>query len=389
MLFGIAQERLSFTADASVAYAGIDAALIAVGTPMGPTGAADLSHLDAAAATLAEIAPACTILIRSTVPVGTGDRMQRGTLRKHRVISNPEFLREGHAVVDSLRPDRVVGGGAVQDEPIMRAIYAAILEQSFRPFGTIAAADSTVPLLWMDRRSAELAKYASNAFLATKLSFVNEMANVAQLVGADIRAVTGVIGTDPRIGPAFLRPGIGWGGSCFPKDTRALAAFAAEGGYDFKVLKAVIEQNNDQLEQFFELIKREVGTGSRVRVGLLGLAFKAGTADCRESPAVALAWKMSEMGWTIRAFDPAVRHLAPGTAPDIELVASIEDAAVDADVIVVATEWPEFASADYPSLARRMRGDLVLDGRCAVDPIVVQKSGLRYKGICAPARSGD
>jgi UDPglucose 6-dehydrogenase len=236
----------------------------------------------------------------------------------------------------------------------------------------------------MDRRSAELAKYAANAFLATKLSFVNEIANLASEVGADIRAVTRAVGSDPRIGPAFLRPGIGWGGSCFPKDTRALEAFASESGYDFTVLRAVIEQNSAQLRRFFGLIETELASRSSRRVGLLGLAFKSGTSDCRESPAIALAELMLAQGWEIQAFDPAVRPGSPGVPTGVTVVSRIEDAAEDADVLVVATEWDEFAKADYVALRRLMRGDALLDGRCIVDPSSARAAGLRYLGICAP-----
>jgi UDPglucose 6-dehydrogenase len=386
---GLRGQRLSFTTDPRAAYRDVDAVMIAVGTPPLSSGSADLSQLESACATLAEEAGACPVLIRSTVPVGTGDSLQAGTLRRFRVISNPEFLREGRALADSLNPDRVVAGGSAEERDAVRKLYAQILDRTFSPLGSVVADARDVPLLWMDRRSAELAKYAANAFLATKLSFVNEIANVAAQVGADIRAITGAIGTDPRIGPAFLRPGIGWGGSCFPKDTRALAAFALESGYDFRVLRAVIEQNNAQLDRFFEMIRAEVGRRGSVRIGLLGLAFKAGTSDLRESPAVALAERLIRAGWHVRAFDPAVPQGSSGLPESVELVTSMKDAADGADALVVATEWPEFAAADYSALRAVMRGDVVLDGRCIVDVDRVRAAGLRYVGICAPGLVSD
>jgi UDPglucose 6-dehydrogenase len=239
----------------------------------------------------------------------------------------------------------------------------------------------------MDRRSAELTKYAANAFLATKLSFVNEIANVAGLVGADIRAITGALGLDPRIAPAFLRPGIGWGGACFPKDVRALEAFANDEGYDFTVLRAVIDQNNSQLERFFSLIAAEFTGSAGVRIGLLGLAFKANTADCRESPAVALANLMADRGWEVSAYDPAVTERPSDLSPSVRIASSAAAAAIGADALVVATEWPEFADADLGLLRGLMRGDAIFDGRCVIDPARSKAAGLRYLAMWAPGAS--
>ena len=382
------ERRASFTTDPNEALTGADVIVIAVGTPPSKTGTADLSFLDRVAATVAAHNGGTTVLIRSTVPVGTCDRLQAGPLRAFQVVANPEFLREGRAIRDSLRPDRIVAGGDLAVERKVRALYAPILEGTFAPIDGLTSGPRP-EMHWMDRRSAELAKYAANAFLATKLSFVNEMANLAAAVGADIRAVTRAVGADPRIGPAFLRPGIGWGGSCFPKDTRALAAFALESGYDFRVLRAVIEQNSDQLQRFFRLIEAELQSRGSRRVGLLGLAFKSGTSDCRESPAIALAEMMLDHGWEVRAFDPALRPGAPGVPATVTVVSRIEDAAAHADVLVVATEWDEFANADYAALARLMDGDALLDGRCIVDPTAARAAGLRYVGICAPELPRD
>jgi len=385
----IRQQDIAFTTDPKAAYERAEAVIVSVGTPMTSRGQADLSQLDAAVSAIHVSAVPCAVIIRSTVPVGTGDRLQAEQLRRFRVISNPEFLREGHAMEDSLRPDRLVAGGSDEARELVTDLYGSVIRQTFEPLGELAPRRDPVPLLWMDRRSAELAKYAANAFLATRISFINEIANVAAQVGADIRAVTRVVGADPRIGPAFLRPGIAWGGSCFPKDTRALAAFALDSGYDFTLLRAVIEQNNQQLMRSFASLRAALAGRSDVRIGLLGLAFKAGTADVRESPAMAFAKLLMGEGWTVHAYDPAVRTRSDFLPQAMALVEHIDDAASGADALVIATEWPEFERADYDKLARLMRGDLIFDGRCIVDPQRVRAAGLRYMGVCPPGRPSD
>jgi UDPglucose 6-dehydrogenase len=377
--------NIVFTTDPRIAFSRADVIVLAVGTPRLSDGRADLSAVFSAAGDIARHAAPCLVLVRSTVPVGTGDRLQESILNGFRIVSNPEFLREGTAIVDALHPDRVIAGGAAEDRALVEALYGPILRQDYAPFGALKPGTAPVPFRWMDRRSAELTKYAANAFLATKLSFVNEIANVAGVVGADIRAITGALGLDPRIAPAFLRPGIGWGGACFPKDVRALEAFANDEGYDFTVLRAVIDQNNSQLERFFSLITGELGTAERVRIGLLGLAFKANTADCRESPAVALANLMAGRGWDVTAYDPAVAERPSDLAPSIRIATSAAAAAVGADALVVATEWPEFADADLAALRAVMRGDAIFDGRCVIDPARSTAAGLRYIAMWSPA----
>ncbi len=374
-----------FTGDPAVALADPDVILVAVGTPHLPGGSADLSAVFEAAEVIAAHAPEATVLIRSTVPVGTADRLQAG-LPSAKVVSNPEFLREGSAFGDALGPERIVAGGSADARGIIDELYGPIIDQRFRPFGDVVPKSGPVPVCWMDRRSAELTKYAANAFLATKLSYVNEIANIAGVVGADIRAITHALGLDPRIAPAYLRPGIGWGGACFPKDIRALQAFANDEGYDFTLLRAVIEQNNQQLHRFFALLEREFADRSDVRVALFGLAFKSNTSDTRESPAIALAGLMLARGWVVTAYDPAVRRAVRDLPKDLRLARTSQAAAVGADAIVIATEWPEFASLDLPYLRAVMRGNALFDGRCIVDPAVATAAGLRYLGICAPAR---
>jgi nucleotide sugar dehydrogenase len=350
-----------------------DVIVVAVGTPAGSWGRPDLSQIDAAAAQIAGLArEGAVVLIRSTVPVGTCDRLQHGALRRQHVVSNPEFLREGCALDDALHPHRIVAGGPPQTRPVVERLYRDILDGFPDTPRRVP-----VPLLWMSARSAELAKYAANGFLATKLSYVNEIANLAQAVGADASAVLGSMGFDPRIGPDHLRPGLGWGGACFPKDTRALNAMADGAGYDFVVLRAAIEQNGRQLNRFAALIEVALQKGSTI--ALLGLAFKAGTADTRESPAVALATRLLRVGFSINSYDPAVREL-PGE-PDLVVCATAREACAEADAIVLATEWPEFAQLDLAMLRQVTRGNLLFDGRNLITPRAALEAGFRYCGL--------
>jgi nucleotide sugar dehydrogenase len=310
--------------------------------------------------------------------VGTCDRLQDGPLRAQRVVSNPEFLREGHALRDAFFPDRIVAGGPPEAREVVEQLYRRVVERRGLPIGLDGdrGASMPVPFCWMSAASAELAKYAANGFLATKLSFANEIANLAQAVGADASAVLGSMGLDPRIGSQFLRPGLGWGGSCFPKDTRALQAMADGMGYDFLVLKAAIDQNARQLRGFAAAIERELPHGASV--GLLGLSFKAGTADTRESPSIALARMLLSAGFAVGAYDPAVRDL-PADA-GIRVRSTIAEACENADAVVIATEWPEFAAMDLRALRRATRGDLLFDGRSVIAPASAAAAGFRYAG---------
>ena len=353
--------------------------VIAVGTPMGSDGRPDLEQVESAAAQIGSHARrGALVLVRSTVPVGTCDRLQSGPLRAQRVVSNPEFLREGHALHDAFLPDRIIAGGPPDAASAVEALYRRIIDRRALP-GDLEGDDGSrapVPFRWMSAASAELAKYAANGFLATKLSFANEIANLAQAVGADAAAVLGSMGLDPRIGSQFLRPGLGWGGSCFPKDTRALQAIADGMCYDFLVLKAAIDQNARQLRGFAAAIERELPPGSQV--GLLGLAFKAGTADTRESPAIALARLLLQAGLSVSAYDPAVRELP--AEPRIRVRPTLADACDAADAVVIATEWPEFAAMDLRAIRRKTRGDVLFDGRSLIAPSSAAAAGFRYAG---------
>lgn len=380
----IASTDIAYTTESATALAGVDAVIVAVGTPTAERGAADLSALAAAARTIADTATPCTVLIRSTVPVGTCDDLQAGALREFAVVSNPEFLREGHALSDAMTPDRIVAGGDAGAAGTVRSLYAPITAQSWSPVAGLAPGKRPA-LLWMDRRSAELAKYAANAYLVTRLSFVNEIANVAAAAGADVHAVLDTLARDPRIGPAYLRPGLGWGGSCFPKDARALLSFTTDLGYNFTLLRAVVDQNNEQLVRFFQLVTKSVPAGARI--ALLGLAFKSNTMDTRQSPAVAIADLLLQRGYDVRAYDPAVRGPVQ-SVPGLVGLPTLADAVEGAYAVVIATEWPEFAAIDLDWLRRVLTGGLVIDGRCLLSPTRVVSAGLRYSGICAPPRSG-
>jgi UDPglucose 6-dehydrogenase len=367
----LASAQVRFAAQQDLADA--DVIVIAVGTPMGPDGRPDLTQVEEAASQIAASArPGTVVLMRSTVPVGTCGRLQSGLLGAQLVVSNPEFLREGHALHDAFFPDRIVAGGPDDARRVVEQLYRRIVECRDLPGAEGLA--RPVPFCWMSAVSAELAKYSANGFLATKLSFANEIANLAHAVGADPVAVLGSMGLDPRIGSQFLRPGLGWGGSCFPKDTRALQSIADGIGYDFLVLKATIEQNTRQLRGFASAIERALAPGGTI--GLLGLAFKAGTADTRESPAIALARLLVRSGFVVRAYDPAV-----GTLPDdvaIEIRSSFVEACDAADAVVVATEWPEFAAIDLVALRAVTRGDLLFDGRSLISPTAATAAGFRY-----------
>jgi UDPglucose 6-dehydrogenase len=356
-----------------------DVIVIAVGTPMSADGRPDLTQVESAAAQIGDAAmDGAVVLMRSTVPVGTCDRLQRGPLKRQRVVSNPEFLREGHALRDAFHPDRIVAGGPLDARGVVEELYRRIIDRRALPPPLDPASGplAPVPVRWMSAASAELAKYAANGFLATKLSFANEIANLAHAVGADASEVLGSMGLDPRIGSQFLRPGLGWGGSCFPKDTRALQCIADGMGYDFLVLRAAIEQNERQLRRFAAAIESALPHGSSV--GLLGLAFKAGTADTRQSPAIALARQLLSAGLVVNAYDPAVREFADD--PGVRVCSSIVEACTAADAIVIATEWPDFAGMDLRALRRVTRGEMLFDGRSLISPESAVTAGFRYAG---------
>jgi UDPglucose 6-dehydrogenase len=386
LVAGRAAGRLRFTAELAQAMTGSDVVFLCVGTPPGEGGTPDMSAVrDVARAIAPHLGRRHILVNKSTVPVGSGRWLASmlgqaaGDLAGPRptVVSNPEFLREGQAIEDFLHPDRVVLGS---DDPRaldeLAALYRPILEQRFAgcPPGR-----PPVPLVRTDVVTAELSKYASNAFLATKVSFANEMARVCDVVGADVTAVTAVMGLDHRIGGQFLAAGIGWGGSCLGKDVAALIATTAEHGWTPRILRAAAEVNDDQRQLVVLQLQRALTSLRDVRVALLGLSFKPHTDDLRDSPAVDIGRRLVDRGAVVTAFDPAVRAV-PGFE-ELRLRSDVYSAAGGADAVVLATDWPEFACLDLGRLRRAMRGDVFVDGRNLSDPEAVTRAGLSYYGI--------
>ena len=375
--------RLEFTTDVDRAVAHGTLQFIAVGTPPDEDGSADLQYVVAAARAIGERMTDYKVVIdKSTVPVGTADRVraaidealaQRGVKVEYAVVSNPEFLKEGAAVNDFMRPDRVVIGA--DDERavlLMRALYAPYVRNHDR-------------ILVMDVRSAEFTKYAANAMLATRISFMNELSRVAEAVGADIELVRQGIGSDPRIGTQFLYAGIGYGGSCFPKDVKALIRSAHEAGHTLELLGAV-ESVNERQKQWLadKIVARHGADLSGRRYALWGLAFKPGTDDMREAPSRVLIARLTELGAQVVAYDPVAMDEARRAMPDqagLTYADSASEALDGADALVIVTEWKEFRSPDFEALRTALREPVVFDGRNLFDPALMKKLGIEYHGI--------
>ena len=371
----VAAGRLHFTTSMKEGVEQADLVLIAVGTPPHPvTREADMKYVHAAATELAEYLKGYTVIAdKSTVPVGTGDDIEVLIRKKNPqadfdVVSLPEFLREGFAVHDFFHPDRVVVGANTERavEVIMR-LYQALPD---------------APLLFVKRRSAETIKYASNAFLAIKIHYINEMADFCEKAGADIHEVARGMGMDSRIGPRFLQPGPGYGGSCFPKDTMALAYMARQNDVDMSLVKAAIEGNRKRKKQMAERILGAVADVEEPRIAVLGLAFKAGTDDCRESPAVEIIAHLLEGRAKVTAYDPKAMDTARALLGDrISYAESMYEALEGADVIAILTEWEEFKSLDLEQAARIMRHRRIMDYRSLLDAAATEKHGVSYQGI--------
>ena len=369
---GLRSGRLRFVVGAAAAATGAEFVFLCVATPQGADGRADLGAIDAAAREVAPVLlPGAVVVNKSTVPVGSTERVDRvlregGAVADVGVASNPEFLREGTAVRDFLHPSRVVVGA--ED-----AAVGARVAELYR--GVHA------PVLVTDPASAEMVKYASNAFLATKISFVNAIANLCEAVNADIREVVLGMGYDPRIGFEFLHPGPGWGGSCFPKDAAALLSTADEAGYDFALLRGAITSNQDQRERMVAKVRDACGgTLAGARVAVWGLTFKANTDDLRDSPAVAIATSLVEAGATVRAYDPAAGEAA-GEIAGVEVATDPYDACADADALAVLTEWDQFRWLDFERVAASMRRAQLVDTRNLLDPAAMRRLGFGYQGV--------
>lgn len=372
-----AEGRLEFVVGSTAASTRADVVFLCVPTPQGEDGSADLSYIQAAAAEIGPSLRAGAVVVnKSTVPVGSTRVVERVIRRDDiSVVSNPEFLREGTAVRDFLHPDRVVIG----------AVDRAAAERVAALYESL---DTKV--IVTDPASAETIKYAANGFLAMKISFVNAIAAMCEAVGADVADVVDGIGSDARIGSAFLRPGPGWGGSCFPKDSKALIKIAQEHGYNFTMMRGVIDVNDEQRSRMVSKLVRLLGGVDRhvlhgARVGVLGLTFKAGTDDLRDSPSLAVIAELRRAGAVVTAFDPTTVPPVDGHRRDalegVELCSSAVEALTDADVAIVLTEWPEFATLDLTKVAEVMRGDGLVDARNLLDPGQVRAAGLRYDGV--------
>ena len=372
----IAEGRLTFTTELAEAVESAQVIFLALPTPPGEDGSADLSYVLGVADELGRIMREYKVIVdKSTVPVGTAERV-RDAVAAHAsvdfdVVSNPEFLREGFAVDDFMKPDRVVIGCSSE-----RA--RKVMDELYRPF-----VRQGNPILFMDERSAELTKYAANAFLATKITFMNEIANFCEKVGADVDLVRRGIGSDTRIGSRFLFPGIGYGGSCFPKDVQALYRSGQEQGFQFHILGSVMEVNERQKTILFEpILAHFKGNLSGVRIALWGLAFKPETDDIREAPALYMIEKLLEAGAEVVAFDPeAMDNVRARIGDRIAYTDRPLDALTGADALVICTEWQVFRNPDFADLARRLNAPVIFDGRNLYDLDRMQELGFTYISI--------
>ena len=365
--------RLSFTTSYAEGLKGTEFAFIAVGTPSAVNGEADLQYVTAAARSIAENMTAPLVIInKSTVPIGTGDWVA-DIVTQHQpkpvdfaVVSCPEFLREGSAIGDFISPHRTVIGSLHREA----AEKVAQLHLPLR-----------APILITDLRAAEMIKYASNAFLATKISFINEVADICEALGVDVKEVAAGMGYDKRIGSAMLDAGLGWGGSCFPKDVKALAFMAEEQGLDPRILHAVMEVNYDRRKEVVKHVETLLGGLKDKTVGLLGLAFKPNTDDMREAPSIDIVAGFVQAGATVRAFDPVAMEVARGLLPAVEMYADPYEMAKGCDALVVVTEWNEFKQLDLERVKGLLEQPVIFDGRNIYDPVKMKALGFTYRGL--------
>lgn len=364
---GLSAGNLSFSTDVVSAASAAAIVFLCLPTPQGDDGSADLSYVENVARLLGpHLAPNAVVVNKSTVPVGTSKQVAKWLGREDvSVVSNPEFLRQGTALQDFLHPNRiVVGGDNAEAVETVASLYSNI----------------DAPILRMNAASAEALKYAANSFLATKLTFVNAIADICELVGADVFDVVGGLGMDPRIGDQFLNPGPGWGGSCFPKDTRALVKIAEEQGYDFALLRGVIQTNDEQYERIaLKIVDVCGGSVAGKKIAAWGLTFKAHTDDLRDSPSIAILTLLHNMGAHIRAYDPSAR--AVEQYPWIERCSTALEACEGADALAVLTEWPEFATVNPGAVASALSNASVVDGRNVLDINEWKSAGFEYRGV--------
>ena len=375
----IAAGRLSFTTDLKEAVDNADIVFLALPTPPGEDGSADLSYVLGVADELGKIITTYKVIVdKSTVPVGTADQVREAVAAHANVdfdvVSNPEFLREGFAVDDFMKPDRiVVGCSSERGRQMMEELYKPYVRQGN-------------PLLFMDERSAELTKYAANSFLATKITFMNEVANFCELVGADVDMVRRGMGTDTRIGPRFLFPGIGYGGSCFPKDVQALHKSGKEAGHEFRILESVMDVNESQKTVLFQpMLDHYGGDLNGVKVALWGLAFKPETDDIREAPSLYMIDKLVAAGAEVVAFDPeAMDNVRSRIGDRIQYADRAMEAIVGADCLLICTEWAAFRTPDFEVMETVMNGKVIFDGRNLYETSKLAKLGWTYRSIGRP-----
>ena len=405
-MLALAAERggIEFDTELADAVRASDVIFIAVGTPPLPSGEANLAYLETAAKHIGAAMDGGryrVVINKSTVPVGSGNLVEalvrEGMVRegiRFGVASNPEFLREGSAVADSLYPDRIVVGGDAATLAVMRELYEPLVAQAFTPPPGVPRPSSmiSVPLLATSLTSAEMIKYAANAFLAIKIGFANEIANICERVGAEAPEVMAGIGLDSRIGPKFLNPGVGWGGSCFGKDIQALLHTAREYGYSGKLLQAALDVNAAQRQMVIQKLQEKLFILKGRTVGLLGLAFKPDTDDLRDAPSLHIAERLLQMGVRVKAYDPVANAACREQRPDLKIryCDSARELAADADALVLVTEWNEFHNLDLAELARTMTTAILVDGRNFFIPETALAAGFDYTGIgrCPRARTG-
>ncbi len=412
LALGTSRKSLTFTMDLAEAVRSAKVVFIAVGTPPLPSGEPDLQHVEAVAR---EIGAAVddqdirVIVNKSTVPIGSGNWVERlveegasahrpvpaGTGRqvapeahapRFLVASNPEFLREGSAIGDTLYPDRIViGAQAPEAASVLRELYAPLLDQSFEAPSVAPRPEGmrSVPLLTTDLASAEMIKYAANAFLATKISFINEIANLCEKVGADVTQVATGIGLDTRIGSDFLNAGAGWGGSCFGKDVSALISIGREYQHEMELLKATVAVNANQRQRLIQKLQEALSILKGKTIGILGLAFKPNTDDMRDAPALDVARQLIKTGSRVKAYDPVAMPRCRQQHPDLEIhyTETIEELAVGCDALVLMTEWDDFKTMDLTVVRGLMRTPILLDARNALLPAVCQNHGFHYMGV--------
>ena len=392
--------KVTFTTDLGSASEKAAAIFIAVGTPQSETGDADLSYVEAVACEIARHLTSYKVIVeKSTVPVYTNEWIRRSIERNgvdrrmFDVVSNPEFLREGSAVGDFLHPDRiVVGADSERAAQVLQDIYSPLTDGSYYDQGNIIpgpfSAQEPPPLLLTSTKSAEIIKHASNAFLALKISFINAVSNLCEATDANVQQVAQGMGLDSRIGPRFLRPGIGYGGSCFPKDVAAFRSVADQMGVDFSLLTEVERINATQKKRFLAKVRSALWTLRGKKLGVLGLAFKGDTDDIRDSPAIEMVKMLLGEGCSIAAFDPAAIERTQAIVPPSDKMAYAADAysaAEDADALLILTDWPEFARLDLDKLRRGLRYPIVIDGRNMYEPAAVAAAGMTYYSVGRPA----